>query len=161
MQRILRAVLDNFERWLSNAFILLMAFSVLMQLFSRLFGSPVSWGEEVARYAYIWFAFMAAAYLVRSRQHIRVTYFLNFLPDKYQKKIDIVQNIIIIFCIIYILPSSFSHAIEVYARRSPALEMPMFYVYISFPIGMVLLALRMIGLVIKDIRLIKYSESNE
>ncbi|MBW1700219.1 MAG: TRAP transporter small permease [Deltaproteobacteria bacterium] len=156
----LRFVFDNFERWLTNVFILLMVFSVLMQLFSRIFGNPVSWGEEVARYAYIWFAFMAAAFLVRTRQHIRVAYFLNFLPDRYQRITDIVQNIIIILCIIYILPSAFDHAIEVYGRRSPALEMPMFYVYISFPVGMVLLILRMIGLVIEDIKLLKHPQSN-
>ena len=160
MQKILRAVVDNCERWLSNGFILLMAFSVLVQLFSRLFGKPVSWGEEVARYAYIWFAFMAAAFLAGTRQHIRVSYFLNFFPDKYKKLIDIVQNIIIILSIIYILPSAFTHAIEVYWRRSPALEMPMFYVYISFPIGMALLVFRLIGLLKEDFRAFKHPNSS-
>ncbi len=159
MQKILRIVLTGFERWVAKACIVLMAFSVLTQLFSRLLGYPIAWGEETARYFYIWFCFIAAAYMSRIRGHIRVSYFLNFLPERAQRITEIFQNIIIIICMSWILPSALAFSIDLYQRRSPALEIPMFYVYISFPIGMTLLIIRSIGLIVEDIRLLRQSKS--
>ena len=159
MQKILRMVLTGFESWVAQICVTLMAFSVLGQLFSRLLGYPIAWGEETARYFYIWFCFIAAAYMTRIRGHIRVSYFLNFLPERSQRIVEIVQNVIIIICMIWILPSAFAYGIDVFQKRSPALEIPMFYVYISFPIGMSLLTIRSIGLIVEDIRSLRHSKS--
>jgi TRAP-type C4-dicarboxylate transport system permease small subunit len=159
MQKILWIVRADFERWVAKFCVTMMTFSVLGQLFSRLLGHPIAWGEETARYFYIWFCFIAAAYMTRVRGHIRVAYFLNLLPERTQKIIEIIQIVMVIICTIWILPSAVAYAIDVYQRRSPALEIPMFYVYVSFPIGMVLLIIRSIGVIAEDIRSLRQPKS--
>lgn len=159
MQKILRIVRADFESWVAKLCVMLMAFSVLGQLFSRLLGYPIAWGEETARYFYIWFCFIAAAYMTRTRGHIRVTYFLNFLSERSRRIVEIIQIITVIICTLWILPSAVTFAIDLYQRRSPALEIPMFYVYISFPIGMTLLIIRSIGIIVEDIRFLRHSKS--
>lgn len=159
MQKIVRIFYADFEKWTAQVCVMLMTFSVLGQLFSRFLGHPIAWGEETARYFYIWFCFIAAAYMTKIRGHIRVAYFLNFLPDRSQRIVEIVQNIAIIICMIWILPSAFAYGIDVFQKRSPALEIPMFYVYISFPIGMVFLIIRCIGVMVEDIRFLRHSKA--
>lgn len=155
MQARTRTFLANFEKWLSYFFIIIMAGAVLHQLFSRLLGQPLAWGEEVARYSYVWLAFIGTPYVVLTRGHIQVNFFIQKLPRNVQKVIQILTHILIILSVLWILPSAFSHSVEQWKNLSPALELPTFILYISFPIGMSLVVVRLIQLLSTDIRSIK------
>ena len=155
MQARTRTFLANFEKWLSYFFIVIMALAVLLQLFSRLLGQPLAWGEEVARYAYVWLAFIGAPYVVLTRGHIQVNFFIQKLPLNTQKVIQILTNIVIILSVIWILPSAFSHSVEQWKNLSPAMQLPTFILYISFPIGMSLVAIRLVQLLSADIHALK------
>jgi TRAP-type C4-dicarboxylate transport system permease small subunit len=155
MQERTRTFLANFEKWLSYLFIMIMAVAVLLQFFSRLLGHPLAWGEEVARYSYVWLAFIGTSYVILTREHIQVNFFIHRLPQKAQKVIQILEYILIILCVLCILPSSFSHSVEQWKNLSPAMELPTFFLYISFPIGMSLSVIRLIQLLSSDLRSIK------
>ena len=155
MQARTRTFLANFEKWLSYFFIVIMAVAVLLQLFSRLLGQPLAWGEEVARYAYVWLAFIGTPYVVLTRGHIQVNFFIQKLPLNAQKVIQILTNIVIILSVIWILPSAFSHSVEQWKNLSPAMQLPTFILYISFPIGMSLVAVRLVQLLSADIHALK------
>ena len=155
MQERTRAFLANFEKWLSYFFIVLMTVTVLLQFFSRLFGYPLAWGEEVARYSYVWLAFIGTSYVLLTREHIQINFFIHRLPQKAQKVILILESILMILSVILILPSAFYHSIEQWKNLSPAMELPTFFLYISFPIGMSLSVVRLIQLLFSDVRSIK------
>jgi TRAP-type C4-dicarboxylate transport system permease small subunit len=57
-----------------------------------------------------------------------------------------------ILSVIWILPSAFFHSIEQWKNLSPAMEIPTFFLYISFPIGMCLSVVRLVQLVFSDYR---------
>jgi TRAP-type C4-dicarboxylate transport system permease small subunit len=152
MQGKLHTFLANFEKWLSYFFIIIMAVAVLFQLFTRLIGHPLAWGEEVARYAYVWLAFIGTSYVVLTGEHIKIAFFVQKLPPKAQKVIRILSQILIILSVLWILPSAFSHSVEQWKNLSPAMELPTFFLYISFPIGMSLMVVRLIQLLRSDIR---------
>lgn len=154
---MIRAILTNGEKWLSYVFFTAMAIAVLLQLFTRLLGFPLSWGEEVARFTYIWSAFIGASYVAMTREHIQVSFFVSRFPPKVQRVVQILQGILMIGGSIWILPSAFAHAVEQHRNLSPALEIPIFYVYISFPIGMLLLVIRLVQLLVTDVRSLKAS----
>jgi len=147
--------LANFEKWLSYLFIFIMTVAVLFQFFSRLLGYPLAWGEEVARYAYVWLAFIGTSYVVLTREHIQINFFVHKLPQKAQKVLQILEYILMILSVIWILPSAFLHSIEQWKNLSPAMELPTFFLYISFPIGMCLVVVRLIQLLSSDVRSIK------
>ena len=152
MQQRAHGFLDNFEKWLSYLFLMIIALAVLLQFFSRLLGYPLAWGEEVARYSYVWLAFIGTSYVVLTREHIQINFFLHRLPQKTQKVIQVLEHILIILSVIWILPSAFSHSVEQWKNLSPALEIPTFVLYISFPIGMCLVVVRLVQLVYSDVR---------
>lgn len=69
--------------------------------------------------------------------------------------IQILEHILIILCVVWILPSAFSHSLEQWKNLSPAMQLPTFFLYISFPIGMSLVVVRLIQLLSSDVRSIK------
>jgi len=155
MQEKTRTFLASFEKWLSYFFIIVMTAAVLLQFFSRLLGHPLAWGEEVARYSYVWLTFIGTAYVVMTKEHIQVNFFIFKLPRKAQRVILILEYILMILSVMYILPSAFHHSIEQWKNLSPAMELPTFFLYISFPLGMSLVVIRLLQLLISDARSIK------
>jgi TRAP-type C4-dicarboxylate transport system permease small subunit len=155
MQEKARTFLANFEKWLSYLFIIVMTVAVLFQFFSRLLGYPLAWGEEIARYAYVWLAFIGTAYVVTTKEHIQVNFFIFKLPRKAQRVIVILEYVLMILSVIYILPSAFHHSVEQWKNLSPAMELPTFFLYISFPIGMTLVVIRLLQTLISDVRSIQ------
>jgi TRAP-type C4-dicarboxylate transport system permease small subunit len=83
MKRFLHALDENAERW---AMLVCYAFCcvVIVQEVVRRFGLNFSsaWGEEAARYAFIYLGWIGAAYAVRERAHIRFDFVLQRLSPR-------------------------------------------------------------------------------
>ena len=74
------------ERWLLLTFYALIILTIAIEVFRRFvinYSSP--WGEEVARYAFIYLAWMAAAAAVRDRAHIRIDVLVNLGGPKMKR----------------------------------------------------------------------------
>ncbi len=155
MEQKTHGFLANFEKWLSYFFLIIILVAVLLQFFSRLLGYPLAWGEEAARYSYVWLAFIGTSYVVLTREHIQINFFVHRLPQKAQKVLQILEYILMILSVIWILPSAFSHSVEQWKNLSPAMELPTFFLYISFPIGMSLVVIRLIQLLSSDVHSFK------
>jgi len=54
-----------------------------LQVVSRyLLDHPFSWTEELARYSFIWWSFIGAAYVVRLNGHLGMDFLVNMMPKK-------------------------------------------------------------------------------
>jgi len=57
-----------------------------LQVLSRyVLAHPFSWTEEVARFAFIWWSFLGAAYVVRLNGHLGMDILVKVLPRKLRK----------------------------------------------------------------------------
>ncbi|NQU62797.1 MAG: TRAP transporter small permease [SAR324 cluster bacterium] len=74
---------EKAERWLTLPLYTLVVLTVFMEVFRRFFLSYSSiWSEEIARYAFIYIAWIGASAAVRERAHIRIDVLLPLLPNK-------------------------------------------------------------------------------
>lgn len=65
--------LVRLEQWLAIGILVTILVTMGMQVFARyVFGSPISWSEEVARLGLIWLTFIAAGFVAARGQHIAV-----------------------------------------------------------------------------------------
>ncbi len=83
MRDILRHIDRNGERWLLLVFysFIVMAISIeVVRRFVLMYSSV--WGEETARYAFIYLVWIGASAAVRERAHIRIDVITHFLPPK-------------------------------------------------------------------------------
>jgi len=83
MLEMLRKLDRNGERVLLlilYSFIVLAIFIEVVRRFVLLYSSV--WGEETARYAFIYLVWIGAAVAVRERAHIRIDVLLHYLPPR-------------------------------------------------------------------------------
>ena len=83
MREILRQIDKNGERWLLlvlYAFIVMAIFIEVIRRFVLLYSSV--WGEETARYAFIYLVWIGAAAAIRERAHIRIEVLTHYLPPR-------------------------------------------------------------------------------
>lgn len=83
MKALLKQVDENGERWLLLIFYSTIVMTIAMEVIRRFVLSYSSiWGEEVARYAFIYLAWVGASAAVRERAHIRIDVLLHYLSPR-------------------------------------------------------------------------------
>ncbi len=147
-------VLDIVARRLTQITVAVMAVAVTAQVFWRYFlGDPIIWAEELARYALVWMTFIGAAVALRSGQLAAMDLVVTRFPPGAQRWINafvaLVNSILLAFLFycsinLVVMPS-------VVAQKSPAMRVPMSYVYLSLPIGMGLLLMQSFFQMVKSV----------
>lgn len=137
---------------------LLSAF-VIIQVFCRYFlSAPLTWSEELARYLQIWMVMLGSAVMMRKGGHLAIDLVTASLPPKIKKVTDFVAYAatIVFFAIVFY----YGIFLTVNAGRqtSPAMNMPMSYVYASLPVGSALILLEA---VIRFIKFLKPGQNND
>ena len=121
-----------------------MVVNVLWQVFSRfVLGDPSSYTEELARYLMIWVGVLGAAYVSGKNKHVAIDYFPTKFSEKNQIKVKVfVKWLIMIFAFFAFVigGSRLVYITYVLEQLSPALQIPLAFVYLVIPISGVLIA---------------------
>jgi TRAP-type C4-dicarboxylate transport system permease small subunit len=73
LRRALGWLDDNIEYWLNFLFYSFLTSIIVIEVFRRyVLNSSTTYGEEVARYAFIWLAYIATARGVKNRSHLSI-----------------------------------------------------------------------------------------
>lgn len=79
----MRLVLKNFEVWIAQFALVIVACCVFAQVVSRyIFNSALSWTEELSSFAMVWAVYMGASVAVRESFHVRVMLLVKMLPHR-------------------------------------------------------------------------------
>jgi len=114
----------------------LMVLVVFSQVFFRyVLNQPNPWTEELARYLFIWISMLGAAFGVMKRSHFGFDLLVKKMPPYLQKFEHVFVHAcmgILIFALIY-------YGCRMYRvvafQITPALQIPMRYVYLSLPVS--------------------------
>src|SRR5262245_50315888 len=107
----------------------------LVQVFCRyILNDSLSWPEEMARFAFVWFVFLGAAMVTRRSGHIVIDLLPRALGPRglrvHAAAVRVISAAVATFLLIYggdlVLKSTFT---------SPALQWPYTYLYLSIPTG--------------------------
>jgi len=116
-------------------FVLLILLVTLQVIGRYLLANPVYWSEELARYVFVWTSWFGASLALRRYQLIALTFIAEKLPVQYQKRLKIV-NLLLITGFIFLF-TKYGIVLLNLAKKgqtvSPALTIPMYYVYYIFP----------------------------
>lgn len=97
------------------------------------FNMAPSWSEELVRFVFVWLTFLAAGMGVRERIHIGIDAVVNMLPPALQKAAGIAVAIIITGFGLFLLITGWELTEGTHFQASPALGLPMSYVYAGIP----------------------------
>ncbi|MFD2099030.1 TRAP transporter small permease [Flagellimonas iocasae] len=117
----------------------LMVLNVLWQVFSRyVVGQPSAFTDELARYLMIWLGLLGAAYVSGKSGHVAIDILAKRSSHKKQKLLKrIVCSAIIFFCLTAMVIGGSWLVYTTYELKqlSPALGLPLAYVYMVIPIS--------------------------
>ena len=138
-----REKIDSFLAWTLVIIMSLMVINVLWQVFSRfILGDPSSYTEELARYLMIWVGVLGVAYVSGKNKHVAIDY----IPSKFSKtnqfKVKkLVTWIIMIFAFFAFIigGSRLVYITYILEQFSPALQIPLAFVYLVIPISGILI----------------------
>jgi TRAP-type C4-dicarboxylate transport system permease small subunit len=146
-KEFIKRLLDNVENYicqfLLSFFIILLFIQII---FREVFSMNISWGEELARFSFVWFVFFGASFAARLAAHNRVTIQFRWFSKKTANYIEafadliwIVFNIVIIYKSIFLINSMLQ-----FPYISPTLGWSMAYIYMIFPLSFSVMTIRII-----------------
>lgn len=143
---ILRWLDKHFEEIFESFVIWFVVFLTFLQVVMRyVFKSSLSWPNELSRYCFIWFAYIALGYAVRYNCHTRIDIIETLIP-----KIKSVMSVIcdlgfFVFACLMVKPCwNMVVQLKESGQNSPAMQFPMYLLYLSILVGMLLALLRLI-----------------
>jgi TRAP-type C4-dicarboxylate transport system permease small subunit len=138
--------------------ILLVSLVVLVSIaiiFRFVLVKPLAWTEELARYLFLWSAFLGIAVAESIGTHVRVTILLDSLSVAKKNRLEILSRLCSLAFIVVIFPKSIELAKMTHAQISPTLRIPMSYVYGAIPISLGLVLFNMLTTFLAQIPTLK------
>lgn len=152
---------DHLEEFFIIPLMFLMSVIIGLQVIMRyVFQNSLVWSEELSRYMFIWLIYFAVSYTARREKHIRIDAAINLYPKKLRPYIEILSELIVLGFSVFIAVTAVTvfQKITWSGQLSPAMRIPMQYVYAAPLIGFVLTAIRQVQCILRRIKAIKNHE---
>lgn len=142
---MLKKCWDHFEETiLIYSYLLVVPLLFAQVIFRYVLNHSLAWSEELARYIFIWQIWLGSSYCVKTNRHIRIDIFTNRLSANTRKIYEIVIALVsIIFCVFLIYKGGVvMMMIARLKQTSPAMKIPIQFIYACVPISCALMVLR-------------------
>jgi C4-dicarboxylate transporter, DctQ subunit len=141
--------LADFENWVMIVGMGLASFLITLQVILRyFFNYSISWGEELTRYAIVWMSFVGAGMGIRKGAHICVDLLIVFLSERWKRALTSLMAIVGagFGTAIFVTGCNLVYSGIERGQVSPALEVPIFIVYLAVPLGGLIMMFRWLEL---------------
>jgi len=144
----------KFLKWLDDHFeeilMMLALWGIVGVMFAQVimryvFKNSLSFAEELSRYFFIWMAFLGISYAVKGNSHIRIDILETIFPVL-KKPLEIIGDVVLLAFCVYMLQPSYNIITKLIStnQTSPAMEAPMWIVYLSLLVGFCLTIFRIV-----------------
>ncbi len=131
--------IDSFLEWALALLLGVMVLDVFWGVITRyLLESQSSWTDELARFLLVWLSILGAAYASGKKLHIAIDILPQGLSKKKQNYLDIIVHLIVLlFAVSVFLIGGLRYVYISFAlgQTSPALQLPIGFVYMVLPIS--------------------------
>ncbi len=135
----LRKLIDQCLSYILVFILATMTLNVIWQVFSRyILKDPSIFTDELARFLMIWLGLLGAAYISGRNGHVAIDILVKKSSEKSQKILKFLVGVIIIFFVFLVFiigGGGLVHITYTLDQYSPALQVPLAYVYIVIPIS--------------------------
>nr|WP_299385871.1 TRAP transporter small permease [Allomuricauda sp.] len=133
---------NRIDKILSSTLVVIMSamvLNVLWQVFTRfVVGDPSSFTDELARYLMIWAGILGAAYAAGKDMHVAIDVLPQKLNEAAQRRLSILVKVLVALFALFAMVIGGSRLVYityVLDQLSPALQLPLAYVYLVIPIS--------------------------
>ena len=144
---ILTNLLNNIESYICRMLLGVFVTLLFVQILSReIFGYSIAWGEELATYLFVWFAYFGASHAAKMAAHNRVTFQFKIFPKYVATFCEFIADLIWLAFNVYFVYLSYdfvNNKMNLF-WKSQTLGIPMKYFYMVLPIAFALMSIRII-----------------
>lgn len=146
MKKAVLAFLDHFESYLCQFLLVFFVVTIFVQIVLRQINMSLTWTEEIARFAFIWFILFGAAYATRLCALNRVTVQFMKAPQWVVDLFLFVGDCIwLVFSLVMAYYGYLAVAdLQEFPYYTAALDWDLGYVYLVFPLSFCLMAIRIV-----------------
>jgi TRAP-type C4-dicarboxylate transport system permease small subunit len=133
---MIRKVLDNGVEWLCLALMAVLAFDLMLGVFSRyVLFSTFTWYDEIARACFVWVVFLGAAVGVRRGSHFGLHLLVDMLPERARRPAALVTPLMIIAfsCVLVVQGWAFMEFGRF--QQLPVMGVSKVWIYAAMPVG--------------------------
>ena len=152
---------DNAERWLLLIFYGMIVATIVVEVVRRFVLSYSSiWGEEIARYAFIYLAWVGASAAVKDRAHIRIDVLLHYLSERGKALVYLFGD----FCMLAVAVLALYTGIESleismkFGSVTHGLRISLAWFLLAVPLGFSLMIYRLGQSIYRDINTLRRGE---
>lgn len=138
--RALDAGLARIETALLGLLVVAMTGVTLAQVVARyVFGAPLIWSEEAARYLFVWVSMFGAALAARQGAHYALTALVERLPAAVQALARIITLVVAASFLLILLVTGIEEMMQAHMQDAATLPMRMSLPYAALPVGAALM----------------------
>ncbi len=129
-----------------------------LQVICRVFFSALTWSEELSRYLLVWGTFFAATLAYKRGNHIAITFVIAAFPKKTNALLVTLSYLLSL--VFFAVAANFGlEMIKMQVFQiSPAMSIPMKYIYYSIPISMAIMIIHALAGIARQLRIITAKE---
>ncbi|AET69715.1 TRAP-type C4-dicarboxylate transport system, small permease component [Desulfosporosinus orientis DSM 765] len=160
----MKKIFANLEEYLCTMLLSIMTIVVFYQVFCRfVIKAALPWSEELSIYILAWVTFLGASIGVKRGSHIGVEAVIVLFPKKIQRYFVLLSYI---FCTVFFVIIVYYGLLIVQkqiitGQVSPAMRIPMYYAYLSVPVGSILIVIRFVQKFIAELKTKDKSEPSD
>jgi TRAP-type C4-dicarboxylate transport system permease small subunit len=135
--------------FICSALLVMLTLSVFLEVVIRyVLNAPLSWTEEIARFALVWFAMLASAVAARRGVHFSFRWGMKPFPESVRWPVRQFVNLLVILFLSFLLVQGIGTLGVVSDQTAMATEIDMQIPYAAIPVGMgLVMAIYMIEVV--------------
>jgi C4-dicarboxylate transporter DctQ subunit len=155
MHQWLQRIDRNGERYLMLVFYCFIVFVIVTEVVRRFVLDFSSlWGEEAARYAFIYLGWIGASYAVKQRAHIRFDFLTRVLPPRAAGCVFLFSELatLVFACFALYWSLETLGTMLRFDALSPALRLPQAWFAAAVPLGFAMMVVRVIQSALRDLR---------
>lgn len=105
------------------------------------FSSPLRWTDEVAQFLFLWLAYLGALAALMGGRHYSFSNLIDLLPPKIKLVAKTLSDILVIAMLGILVWTGVQLVDLLQHQRSPALDVPIYFIYSALPLVAALMAL--------------------
>ncbi|WP_028783919.1 TRAP transporter small permease [Thalassobacillus devorans] len=143
----------NLEEIIGGSLFIVILIVLVLQIFSRqVLDSPNTWSEQLARFLFVYVAYLAVSSEIKSDGHVRIEYFFEKLPVRIQNVIHYTFQILIGIILLVMTYIGYEMSIRKLPVEIVSLNISYVYMYMALPVLSLLMLYRLIEKNIKEIK---------
>ena len=127
-------VIDGFVKYVLVLLVAVLSVLGIYQVIGRALGRAPAWTEETIRFLFVWATCVGAAVGIKEHIHIGIDVLVNLLPKLGRKIAAVVVQAVLCCFDVFLLRAGILIMQKTANQPSPALRLPMSYVYMAVPV---------------------------